>query len=123
MQAFKFENLMKDLAQLFTPLSDEQMEIYYNYFKDVPENIFEQAVEMLGKFHPYKRFPVPAEIEAAIREVYGQAGGDPGTKGCDECNHTGFKLVDGKARHCECETGQRIKTGNLQYLVSERMKK
>lgn len=123
MDPFKFECCMKDLGQIFTPLSSDQMDIYFEYFKNVPEHIFKEAVKIVGKYHQFKSFPVPAEIEEAVREAYSRIGSpDPAEKGCEKCNKTGFILENGVARHCSCEYGQRIKVGNLEYFVSERMK-
>lgn len=109
----KFDYLMADLAEIYTPLSNEAIDIYYNRLNNIEEYWLEKAVKILQDEHPFKRFPLPKEIRDAVQEAHIRSAeeslGPP--EGCESCNLTGLKLEGNGASPCSCPLGQTIAKG------------
>lgn len=114
----KFNYLMADLAEVFTPLSDNAIDIYYDRLNNIEEYWLGKAVKILLDEHKFKRFPVPKEIKDAVQEAHDKSAeesfGPP--EGCESCNHTGIKLVENEASPCSCPLGNAIAKGWKKHL-------
>jgi len=110
--------MMADLAEVFVPLSDTQIDIYYDSLKNIEEYWLGKAIMILRDEHPFKRFPLPKEMRDAVKEAYDKSAeeslGSP--EGCELCNYTGFKIEENRARPCSCSLGKSIAKGWNKHL-------
>lgn len=127
MTIFEFNKTIEKLEVVFSPLSSEQRDIYYNIFNNIDSYIFNKAINILLKTHPTRRFPLIAEIKAAIKEAYNESNyGDRELEGCEKCNYTGIQLhpvlhlgwIRMTAFPCDCEKGRSIQRGWEKYRKS-----
>jgi len=134
----RFDSIMADLAEVFVPLTDQGMNIYFRYLQSESETVLRRAVHWLLENHNAKRFPFLAEITDSCSDIKKAMGGNeapvPGFRDtvvsafC-ECNGTGFLLKDHLwpdgvttvvARYCACEVGSRIKAAHEKYFAWRR---
>lgn len=131
----EFEAQMERLGELFIPLGDDQKDVYFERFKGVEARVLKLAVDVLIDQHPYKRFPIPAEIWKAIEKVRqaeaaAKAPRPPvGTAVCGDCGNTGWKIKEiinaeypkghSVAAYCHCILGQRMKAGHAKHAQEQ----
>ena len=129
-----FDAIMADLAEVFTPLTDRGMDIYFRYLQSESETVLRRAVHWLLENHTVKRFPFLAEISDSCSDIKKAMGLDEpvptfGKTASDafcECNGTGFLLkertwpdgyVSTVAGYCTCDRGQRTKEGHAKFFA------
>jgi len=132
----KFQSLMKDMEMMYSPLSEGQMNIYYERLKMFDDNALEKAVKYLYDTHIYRRFPLIAEIRDAAFKAMGempeQTTEDVGDDfECEICHGIG-KMVEeitekdgyfhSVEKFCICPKGERIKAIRKKWLQDKKKK-
>lgn len=136
-QLEEFQLCMSDLAEVFSPISERQLEIYYSSLKGESLIELRRAVTYLLETFTYKRFPLLAEIREAITEVQNRSAAyekmlndqeerdvshDFPPPVCNLCSNDppGFLLVQREgypvASYCACEKGQKLKATHKAYF-------
>ena len=121
-----FARIIKPLEQMFTPLTDDQRDIYYDMLKGKDRDLLAQAVNRLLTSHSFKRFPLIKEIRTAIIEVNSfklkREAEDfqrmKETSDCRNCHGTGSVLFEKSysdtdrvyttAKYCICPIGRHL---------------
>lgn len=127
-----FEEILMKLGQMFTPIEDSKKEIYFEQFSRIPIPTLQEAANVLIGQHPYKRFPLPAEIWRAIAAVRKSAAYrramreiEAATGDCLRCGSTGW--APGRVEkigsmeyqlyeHCSCSLGRSMRAGHEKLL-------
>lgn len=122
-----FSEIISPLEQMFTELTDEQRDVYYDLLSGKDRVLLRKAVNLLLSEHEYKRFPLDREIRNAIQKVKSlemKGRGDnfqhlKETSECNICHGTGFELFEKSypdtdrkyttARHCLCPVGKYLR--------------
>ena len=121
-----FQDEMNRLGAMFTPLDAKKMDIYYDEFKYVSIATIREAVRVLVGQHPFRRFPLPAELWSAIAAVrkkaaarrYAQEAKEQLGE-CSKCLSMGWKKIPDKyiegipysyVTFCDCRIGQRMRS-------------
>ena len=115
----EFMNQLNRLQEVFSSISEDAVEEYYNKFKFFNIEIITESIDYLIERHEGDFIPKPAEILGVINEIRRQSsesyiGEDPAMPVCKECEGTGFETwigIDGrfKAKPCtKCAKGNRI---------------
>jgi hypothetical protein len=100
MNEHEFAEIIIPLENMFEKLGTKKANEYFIIFRNFPMYSIKDSVRWLMKNHTYKRFPFPAEIEDAIREVdrdrsYATAEDlDALSPKCDGCGGTGWKIIE-----------------------------
>lgn len=119
----EFGGFMARLGELFDPATAAMGEIYYEHFKGIEPALMKRAIFIIEKNHPYRRFPLIAEIREAlhaarfVRTIDDAESRAPSLKGCPKCEGGSWimiKIVDketGREREamtfCDCPLGER----------------
>jgi len=121
-----FARIIKPLEEMYTPLTDEQRDIYYDMLKGKDRDLLHQAVNRLLTSHAFKRFPLIKEIRTEIvaanslklRRESEDFQRMKDTSDCLNCHGTGFELFEKSypdtdrvydtARHCLCPIGKHL---------------
>jgi len=134
----QFDGIMADLAEVFTPLTDRGMDIYFRYLQSESETVLKRAVHWLLENHNVKRFPFLAEITDSCSDIKKAMGGNEApvptfSETADsafcKCNGTAFILKDHAwpdgattvvATYCTCALGKRIAEAHDKYFAWRR---
>lgn len=87
------------LESMFEKLQAQKVSQYYEIFRNYPLHSLKDAVRWLIRNHTYRRFPLPAEIVDAIREIDKDRSMadaddlDALRPACEICAGTGWELV------------------------------
>ena len=122
----EFNEQLKRLTNVFSPLSPTAMEEYYNKFKLFDIGEIEEAIGILID-RPYEYTPKPYDIISVINEIrrnrpYMAADEEAPAPTCPECNGTLFETwygADGyfKAKPCtHCDKGKMLNRGWQEYF-------
>lgn len=92
----------------------EKLDDYFRALEGTDDILFNRAIDHLVDTHPYKSFPLIADIQSAIdfirrtMTVY-----EPREQGCNHCQGQGIIIDphDGLAKACACARGQKIRQG------------
>jgi hypothetical protein len=124
---FDFDEGIRQLNLFFTPVGIQHKEILWEEFKAIDKTIWDRAIALLRSQHPYKRFPLPAEIWRAIRQAEKRMATlavakktmtncsrclDMGWAGARPIADPGTGMTTNVAQYCDCETGQRMKAAH-----------
>lgn len=122
-----FSGIIAPLEQMFTELTSDQRDVYYNLLSGKDRGLLRKAVNLLLSEHEYKRFPLDREIRNALRKVKSLEMKGRGnnfqhlkeTSDCNICRGTGFELFEKSysdtdrkyttARHCLCPIGKYLR--------------
>lgn len=109
---------LQRLQTMYGTPTDDQIEIYIEKLRPLHELDLREGVDILLDSHPYKRFPLLAEVHAAIdlaRERRPRIAVQQ-MEYCQRCENSGMYLVDdgsaGTARYCNCRFGRRLFDGH-----------
>jgi len=131
----EFIKMIKPMMEVFIPIADSALEVYYSKLKNTDVKIFKLVVDELINTHKEGWFPKIAEFQEVITEVANRVslGEQPvfnPTK-CRKCNDTGLvsKEVWPKGtkypyyphRPCDCLMGKKWKPV-FERLEKEEMK-
>jgi predicted methyltransferase len=115
-----FDRQMVKLGSIFGFLREETLDDYYEIFKNKDEDYLDRAVSWLIEHHDIRKFPLPAEIIDAIKEIYNQdrSWELKEEKTCEKCSGNGMVLADkdNLVQYCECPAGVRRAKGHEQYF-------
>lgn len=121
----EFTELMGRIGAIFSPLTTDAMERYYEHLNQSPIGLLKKAFFLIEERHAFGRFPLISEIREAMSRIESQAAYktaadfelDERLKKCNICHEMGWEIVDGPrtpwtlntrvARNCSCLTGQR----------------
>jgi hypothetical protein len=135
MNEYEFNEAIMPLENMFDKIRPEVKKEHFRIFQNYPLYTFKDAVRWLIKNHGYKRFPLPAEIEDAVKEIdrvrsYATAE-DLDILGpkCESCGGTGWKLIEKEepiylnekerglkhdvATFCDCKKGASMKRTHI----------
>ena len=115
---------IKRLEQHFAPLTQhddeyiDKLEDYYRAFESTDEYLFSKGIDHLVDTHPYKSFPLIADVRDAIdfirrtMTVY-----KPQETGCASCRGEGQAIDpdDGLVKCCSCARGQSLRAARAKH--------
>ena len=124
---FNFGEIIQPLEKMFTELTGDQRDVYYEMLCRVDRDRLRRAVKFLLSNHGFKRFPLEKEIRDAIREVKrfenkrraGEFERLQENVDCPNCTGTGYIMFEKKysdtkdayttAKYCVCPINEHLK--------------
>lgn len=120
----EFKSLIDKIGAIFTPLSQNALDRYYEHLNQSPVDLLRKAFFLIEERHAFGRFPLISEIREAMSQI--QAQGPYKTAAdyeleerlnrCSICGGTGWEVIEGPgspytsnrsiARNCSCPRGQ-----------------
>jgi hypothetical protein len=125
MNLYEFGDGIEKLENCFGALkSEDTRKIYFERLKNVPENLFSQAINKLLDTHQYARFPLISEILEVIKEIRDESRESTPEEReelsyCQQCNNLGFYLgEDERALFCSCIRGRKKQAAWMKVKLS-----
>ena len=122
-----FTEAIKPMTELYGPMDQPMLGVYYGILKKHNMNIFRKAVFNVLEFHKYKNWPPIGVFSEAIEDIKRESSVPTAKelkkrydKECESCGNTGWKLTKKSIKgteydyfiYCQCPVGQDMKAAH-----------